>query len=84
MRIGSWVAESLAKAASRELGDEPVLEPRDDAVLQKLETVAETIKQELRVISEQNRELDQELAVIRRGLLPSINAIPEQQQRERR
>ncbi len=72
MRIGAWVAESLQKAASRDLGGEPVLETRDEAVLKKLENVAEAIKQEFRVVEDQNRSLEQELGVIRRGLLPRI------------
>jgi hypothetical protein len=73
MRIGSWVAECLNQAAARDLDDPAaVVEVRPDEVLRKLDNIAESIKSELRAISEHNRDLDQELAVIRRGLLPRI------------
>src|SRR5271168_2273065 len=41
MKIGAWVADALRQAAKRDLGDEPLLEVRDEAVLRRLDEVAE-------------------------------------------
>ena len=72
MRIGSWVAETLHRAATMELQGIPRPESADDAVIERLDKFEELITQEMQALSEQNRALDQELAVIRRGLLPGI------------
>lgn len=74
MRIGSWVAQALERAAAQDLGDELLPKTEDAAVLKKMEQMAEAIRQEFKVLSEQNKALDEELALIRRGLLPKFLA----------
>ena len=72
MRIGMWVAEALHKAATAELEDWPTPDGPDKALSEKLDKFAETLSREMHEISDQTKALDQELGVIRRGLLPCI------------
>jgi hypothetical protein len=72
MRIGAWVAETLQKAATVELEGGGCPESTDRLLSEKLDRFVEMLTREIHVLSEQNKAMDQELAVIRRGLLPTI------------
>lgn len=70
MRIGSWVAESLSRAATRDLEEDTI--SNEGRILQRLEQIEKKFEAELRAVSNQNNNLDQEIALIRRGLLPKL------------
>jgi hypothetical protein len=72
MRIGSWVADALFKAASQDLDNAPARQEPNAEVIRRFEEFSEAVGKEIQAVVEQNRILEQELAIIRRGLLPRI------------
>lgn len=68
MKIGAWVSEALHESAIAELDDATTQMKKGDLLLDKLDEIHKSIAQDRTEIIEHNKNLDQEIAIIRREL----------------